>query len=214
MEIITANDFDNKSTIEIVYKLMRMNDGYITSKQLTQIGIHRMYLNIMQKKGIIKKVGNGIYMESIKIPDKYYILSMQLPNVVFSHMTALFFHNLSNKAPGNKFDITVPNDYFNYKIKNYNVFYVNREVFELGLTRVETPMGNLVKAYDVERCICDIIKSRKRIGLENVKNCIREYLSMRYKDLVKLLRYAQILGIKDDVIQMLNIMEDNWSNNN
>ena len=71
-------------------------------------------------------------------------------------MTALYFHGLPIKAPNDKYDITVPNNYFNYKIKEHNVFYVDKDTYELGLTEVETPMGNSVRAYDAERCNCDI----------------------------------------------------------
>lgn len=37
-------------------------------------------------------------------------------------MTALYFHGLSIKAPNDKYDIAISNNYFNYKIKEYNVF--------------------------------------------------------------------------------------------
>ena len=214
MEIITANEFEEKNNIETVEKLMKMEGGYITSKQLTELGIHRMYLKIMNNRGYIKKVGNGIYIEKNKTPDPYYILSLELPNVVFSHMTALYFHNLYPHKPKEKFDITVPNNYFNYKLKNYNVFYDGRDVHEIGLTNVETPMGNLVKTYDIERCICDIIKSRKRLGIEKVINCLHEYLNMRNKNLVKVYKYAELLNIKKDVIQMIDIASSEDNNEN
>ena len=40
---------------------MKMNNGYVTSKELDNFGIHRMYLNTMWKKGIVEKVANSIY---------------------------------------------------------------------------------------------------------------------------------------------------------
>ena len=112
----------------------------------------------MKEKSMIEKVGNGIYIDSSKIEDSYFVFSLELSNVVYSHMTALYFHGLSIKAPNDKYDITVPNNYFNYKIKEHNVFYVDKDIYELGLTEVKTPMGNNVRVYDEEWCICDIIK--------------------------------------------------------
>ena len=58
---------------------------------------------------MIEKVGNGIYIDSSKIEDNYFVFSLELPNIIYSHMTALYFHGLSIKAPDDKFDITVPN---------------------------------------------------------------------------------------------------------
>ena len=195
MEEMTIKKFKEESNIEIIESIMKMNNGYVTSKELSNFGIHRMYLNIMKEKGIIEKVGNGIYIDSNRIEDNYFVLNLELQNVVYSHMTALYFHGLSIKAPNNKYDITVPNNYFNY---------VDKKIYELGLTEVETPMGNKVKAYDIERCICDIIRSKNRMDLEHVKHSIREYVKMMNKNLVKLSNYADKMGIKDEV---MNYME-------
>ena len=77
---------------------MKINNGYITSKQLTELGIHRMYLNIMLDRGIIEKLDNGIYLDVNKFTDSYYVLNLNLPGFIYFHMTALYFHGLSIKA--------------------------------------------------------------------------------------------------------------------
>lgn len=200
MEGMTIKEFKNQSNIEIIESIMKMNNGYVTSKELSNLGIHRMYLNIMKEK-----VGNGIYIDSRKIEDSYFIFSLELSNVVYSHMTALYFHGLSIKAPNDKYDITAPNNYFNYKIKEHNVFYVDKDIYELGLTEVNTPMGNSVRVYDVERCICDIIRSKNRMDSEHVKHSIREYVKRKEKDLVKLTSYADKMGIKEEVMNYIEV---------
>lgn len=181
MERMTIEEFKNQSNIEIIQSIMKINNGYVTSKELSDLGIHRMYLNIMKNKGMIEKVGNGIYIDSSKIEDTYFVFSLELPNVVFSHMTALYFYGLSIKAPNGKYDITVPNNYFNYKIKNHNVFYVDKNIYELGLTEIETPMGNTIKVYDIERSICDIIRSKTRMDLKLVTSCVKKYIKSKLK---------------------------------
>ena len=205
MEGMTIKEFKEENNIEVIESIMKINNGYVTSKELSNLGIHRMYLNIMKKKGMIEKVGNGIYIDSRKIEDSYYILNLELFNVVYSHMTALYFHGLSIKAPNDKYDITVPNNYFNYKIKEHNVFYVDNDIYELGLTSVATPMGNSVRVYDVERCICDIIRSKNRMDTEHVKHSIREYVKRKDKDLVKLSNYAKEMGIKEEVMNYIEV---------
>ena len=200
MERKIIKEFKNQSNIEIIESIMKMNNGYVTSKELSNLGIHRMYLNTMKEKGMIEKVGNGIYIDSSKIEDSYFVFGLELPNIIYSHMTALYFHGLSIKAPNDKYDITVPNNYFNYKIKNHNVFYVDKDIYELGLIQIDTQMGNKVKAYDMERCICDIIRSKNRMDSEFVKYSIREYVKRKDKDLVKLSKYAEKLGIKKEVM--------------
>lgn len=205
MERLTIKEFKNQSNIEMIESIMQRNNGYITSKELSNFGIHRMYLNIMKKKGMIEKVGNGIYIDSRKIEDSYFVFHLELPNIIYSHMTALYFHGLSIKAPNDKYDITVPNNYFNYKIKNHNVFYVDRDIYRLGLIQVKTPMGNEVRTYDLERCMCDIIRSKNRMDLEHVKYAIREYLKRKDKNLNKLSEYAERLGIKEEVMNYMEV---------
>lgn len=205
MERMTIKEFKDQSNIEIIESIMKMNNGYVTSKELSNLGIHRMYLNIMKEKGMIEKVGNGIYIDSSKIEDSYFVLGLELSNIIYSHMTALYFHGLSIKAPNDKYDITVPNNYFNYKIKNHNVFYVDREIYELGLIQIDTPMGNKVKAYDMERCICDIIRSKNRMDSEFVKHSVREYIKRKDKDLIKLSKYADKIGIKKEVMDFMEV---------
>ena len=120
-------------------------------------------------------------------------------------MTALYFHGLSIKAPNNKGDITVPNNYYNYKLKNHNVFYVDKEIYNMGLTEVETPYGNKVRVYDIERCICDIIRSKNRMYLEHIKYSIRSYIKRKDKNINKLLEYAEKIGIKEEVMNYIEI---------
>lgn len=205
MKRMTIKEFKDQSNIEIIESIMKINNGYVTSKQLSNLGIHRMYLNIMKEKGMVEKVGSGIYIDSSKIEDNYFVFGLELPNIVYSHMTALYFHGLSIKAPNDKYDITVPNNYFNYKIRNHNVFYVDRDSYKIGLTEVETPMGNKVKVYDIERCICDIIRSKNRMDLEHVKFSIKEYIKRKDKDLIKLSKYADSMGIKNEVMSFLEM---------
>lgn len=205
METTTINEFKSESNIEIIESIMKINNGYVTSKELSNFGIHRMYLNIMKEKGMIERVGSGIYIDSKKIEDSYYVFNLSMPNTIYSHMTALYFHGLSIKAPDDKYDITVRKNYNSKHLKNHEVFYVPDDIYELGLTEVETPMGNKVRVYDIERCICDIIKSKKRMDSEHVKYSIREYIKRKDKDLIKLSKYADKMGIKKEVMNFMEI---------
>ena len=205
MERMKIKEFKDQSNIEIIESIMKMNNGYVTSKELSNLGIHRMYLNIMKEKGMIEKVGNGIYIDSNKIEDSYYVFNLSMPNIIFSHMTALYFHGLSIKAPNDKYDITVRKTYNSKHLKKHNVFYVPDDIYELGLSEAKTPMGNRVRVYDIERCICDIIRSKNRMDSEFVKHSVREYLKREDKDLIKFSKYADKMGIKKEVMDFMEV---------
>lgn len=55
-------------------------------------------------------------------------------------------------------------------------------------------MGNKVKVYDKERCICDIIRYS-----------IREYIKRKDKDLIKISKYADKMGIKKEVMDFMEL---------
>lgn len=205
MERATIKEFTEESNIEVIKSIMKMNNGYVTSKELDNFGVHRMYLNSMWKKGIVEKLATGIYIDSSKIEDNYYVFSLSMPNTIYSHMTALYFHGLSIKAPNDRYDITVKKNYNSKHLKNHEVFYVSEDIYELGITEVKTPMGNKVRVYDIERCICDIIRSKNRMDSEHVKYSIRAYLKRKDKDLVKLSNYANQMGIKKEVMNYIEV---------
>lgn len=206
MRKLTIKEFVDKSNIEIIEELMKKNNGYITSNELDMFDIHRMYLSIMKEKGIIKKISSGIYIDSNKIEDNYYVFSLSMPNVIFSHMTALYFHGLSMTAPTDVYDVTVKRNYNSIHLRKHNVFYVDNAVYELGLMEIKTSMGNRVKAYDIERCICDIIRSKNRIDSKYIKHSVREYIKRKDKDFVKLYLYAKTLGIKEVVMDYIGML--------
>ena len=160
----------------------------------------------MTKKKMIERVAKGIYIDATKIEDVYYVLSISTPKIIYSHMTALYFHNLSIKAPDNCFDITVTKKYNNPKLKKHNVFYVDDKYYDIGIIEIKTPQGNKVKVYDMERCICDIIRSKKRMDLEHVKYAVKEYLKRKDNNLIKLSKYADIFGIKEEVMNFVSMV--------
>lgn len=206
MEKISIEDFKNQSNIEIVKELMKINNGYITSKLVSELGIHRMYLNIMVKRNILKKINSGVYIDINKTPDYYYALYLNLPGIVYSHLTALYFHGLSNIEPNDIYDITTKKNYNNIKLKKHNIFYVPDDIYKLGLIDVKTPLGNIVKAYDIERCICDIVKSKKRIDIKQYKYSIKEYFKRKEVDINKLNKYAKKLSVEKKINDLVELL--------
>ena len=46
------------------------------------------------------------------------------------------------------------------------VYYIKTELFTLEKTVLKTPAGNIVPVYDLERTICDCVRSRSKMGTE------------------------------------------------
>lgn len=65
--------------------------------------------------------------------------------------------------------------------------------------------GNMVKVYDRERCICDLISDRNKIEVQNFQTAIKEYMSGKDKKLSRLVEYAEKLGMRDEVMKYVEI---------
>ena len=75
------------------------------------------------------------------------------------------------------------------------IYYIKPELFELGRTTLKTPYGNTVLAYDLERTICDCVRSRNKMGSETFLAALKAYAARKDKNLNLLYDYATKLRI-------------------
>lgn len=76
----------------------------------------------------------------------------------------------------------------------------------MGKTILKTPAGNDVPAYDLERTICDVIRSRNKIGTETFLAALKMYAASPKKDLNKLNVYAKKLRVANVLRQYLEVL--------
>ena len=186
------------NNINRINDVMKKNNGYITSSELDKMGIHRMYLQMLLKKKLIRRVEKGVYLDKNVVNDKLHTLYLWNDHFIYSHFTALYIHDYINVIPG-KYDITVISDYHNPNLSKNNIFYVNKDVYTLGRVRTKTKQGNYVYCYDLERCIVDIIRSNKRFDKRNIKVILVRYLSSKECNLEKVYKYAKKLKVLSTV---------------
>jgi len=192
---------------EKILKLAQDNNGHITTKVVEENDIKRQFLSYLLKKGKLERLERGIYILPSEIEDIYFILQNKNKNLIFSHVTALRFHNLSDRIP-HILDITVTKEYRGslQKRENINLFRIKKEDINLGMIYVNSPYGNKIKTYDMERCICDIIKDKKYIELELFNKAIRGYHFRSDKNVFKLIDYAKRMGIEKEVLSTFEVL--------
>ena len=148
----------------------------------------------------IERISRGIYILPDIFEDSYYTLGQKYKN-------ALYFYGLTEEFP-HEYTVTVARGYHVAELnKKCNVFYVPNDFYELGLIETKTPSGNIVKAYDIERCICDIINAKGRMDFEQVKKVIKKYLERPDRDIAKLQEYAKKMNINNKVTRMVGYYE-------
>lgn len=190
---------------DVIKQIMSTNNGTLSTRMIEPLNISRQYISIMEKNNEIEKISRGIYLSPTTFEDSYFLFQQKYKKAIFSHMNALYFYGMTEEFPYN-YTVTVPQRYHvNMVNEKCNVFYVSDDIYELGLTEILTPNGNKVKAYDKERCICDIIRSKGRMDSEQVKKTIKQYVKSKDKNITKLSNYAKEMGISEKVIEMVGV---------
>jgi len=186
-----------------IKQIMNANNGMLSTRMIEPLNISRQYLSIMEKNNEIEKISRGIYLSPNAFEDSYFSFQQKYKKAIFSHMNALYFYGMTEEFPYN-YTVTVPQNYHVDTVnEKCNVFYVSDDIYEMGIIEVKTPNGNKVRAYDKERCICDIIKSKGRMDSEQVRKTIKQYIQSRDKDIKKLSEYSKKMKINEKVMEMV-----------
>ena len=175
-------------------------NGYLFTRDTFENDISNSVLCDSVKHNGIERVAHGIYIVDDTIPDFYYILSIKNQRIVFSLESALYLNNLMEREP-EIMTVTIPRGYNASHIRNNGIRVItrNKDIFELGITYVKTNLGNVVRTYDIERTICDVIKNKEKMDIQVFTYALKEYVKRNDKDLVKLITYSKILKIEDEV---------------
>lgn len=179
----------------------------ITTKAAEEAGISRAVLSKLCKAGRLQRIARGQYILSDAMPDEMRSISLRTEHLVFSHETALFLHGISDRTPF-VHSITTPSDRIPSSVlrEECKVYYIKPELFELGRTKMTTTFGNQVPCYDLERTICDIIRSRNKMGTETFLAALKQYAACPRKDLNKLNSYAKKMGLTNVVRRYLEVL--------
>ena len=136
-----------------------------------------------------------------------YLLHLRFEQAVFSHETALFFHDLTDREPM-QYAVTLKNGYNPTKLKaeGIQVFTVKPELHEVGLTTGQTPFGHTVPVYDMERTICDLLRSRSSVEMQTFQGALKAYVRRKDKNLRTLMRYAGMFRVEKILRQYLEVL--------
>ncbi len=192
---------------EKILEIIKKNKGYITTNELTNNKIAKIYLTNMVKKGIIRRIKRGYYGLISYIEDDFYKIYSKSKSVRFSLNTALYLNNLTDRTPL-FYNITLPHGYSGALQKEDNVIitYVKKELLDLGVEEVLSPFGMKIKTYNSERTICDIIKYINKMDAEIFAKALNIYVNSNTKNLNRLIEYSKIMNIEKKVKRIMGVL--------
>ncbi|MCD8195020.1 MAG: type IV toxin-antitoxin system AbiEi family antitoxin domain-containing protein [Coprobacillus sp.] len=158
---------------------------------------------------LIYQYDRGLYVTkgSKEDGDDVYLFQKTHEKAIVSGVSALFLHGFSEQMPY-KYEFTFPQGYNVHAVKDkpFVYKYASEPYYDFGVTEVDTIYGNTVKAYDLERCLCDIVRG-KGIDLQITTQAYKSYCQYPERDFPKLMNYAKKLHVEQTVRRYLEVLQ-------
>lgn len=186
------------------------NDQMIFSVQeLKEKGFSYYKINQMVEQGILIKL-NKRYYENANFDgeesDFYYAYAF-VPDGVVCLLSAAVYYNLSTYRP-DVIDVAIPRKAKVSTLPDWpelNVCYFTDDRFDVGIETIEEGK-NKFRIYDIEKTVVDIVFYRERIGIEETKEVLTNYLHRSDRNLNRLIRYAEMLKCGDVMKKYLEVL--------
>ena len=103
----------------------------MTTKDVTDNNISRIYLTKLIKEDKIERVSRGVYIKKNVLVDEFIVLQGKSKYAIYSNTTALYLHGFSNRIPI-RYDITIKSGYKGslQREDNVNLFYTKKELLD------------------------------------------------------------------------------------
>ena len=192
---------------EQIKNLIIANDGMIQTSQVVELGISKTVFYQYIKENGMEQISHGVYATKDTWIDVMYLLHLRCEQAVFSHATALFLHDLTDREPM-EYEITVKTGYNPSKLKEngIKVYTVKKELHGEGIIMMQTSFARLVPVYNMERTICDIIRNRNNTEIQTFQTSLKQYVKRKDKDLRLLMQYAEKFRVEKILSQYLEVL--------
>jgi len=186
---------------------MARRKGIATTAQIEAAGVGRVQLKRLVARGRIKRERHGVYVSPEFVEDDMTRLQSKYPRGIFSLGTALWLHKITDRTPL-KFTLTFPRGYHAASLQNEDVnrVFANKNVWDVGIVNVKNVYGETVRAYDMERTICDVIRKRNSLGIELVTDAMKQYAARRDKNLHRLMQYAELFRVTKPIRAYMEVL--------
>ena len=182
-----------EKTLKIVSKT-----GVIRPRDLDEYGIPRKYLHILYKKGLLDRIGRGLYVSPEFEPTENRSLvevCKRIPQAVICLISALEFHGLTAQLPSKVWiaidrKARLPNE----AELPIRVFRFSGKALTEGVEEHEIE-GVTVKVYNPAKTVADCFKYRNKIGIDIAIEALKDCLQQRKCKPADIEHYARICKI-------------------
>ena len=195
------------SPMERIREIIKRQNGSLYTSDLSKLGIPRTYLSILLDSGEIQKISRAVYASPNSIVDEMAIIQTRFKAAIFSHETALYFLGLTDRTPLN-YSVTVPSSYnaTSLKVCGAKVYFIKRELYLLGIININSSHGNILRTYNLERTICDVIRNRKQMDIQFINEALKKYVNHKDRNIDQLYYYAEKFRVQKLIRNTIEVL--------
>jgi hypothetical protein len=139
--------------------------------------------------------------------DELAVIHRRCPQGIFSHDEAFYHYGLTDREPLIH-TLTLYSGYNAHRLvaDGIKVYTVKKELLNVGKTIVTDNYGSDIPMYDLERTICDLIRSRNSVEIQEFNSVLKSYISRKDKNLNKLMEYAKLFRVDKVVRRYMEVL--------
>ncbi len=176
--------------------LISQDNDILTTDMARKSGVSKYKFYQFIKENEYEQIGHGIYASKYALVDDLKVIHERCPKGVFSHDEAFFYHGLTDREPLTH-TLTMYSGYNAHRLTadGIKVYTVKKELLDVGKITVTDQFGNDIPMYDLERTICDLMRSRNSIEAQDFNSALKAYVARKDKNLNKLMEYAKLFRV-------------------
>ncbi len=165
-------------------------------QELKSLGLSYYRIGKLVDEGKLRKLNNSSYENLLYNGDEsdFYYVKAYAPKGVICLLSAARYYELTTYWP-DSIDVAIERDSKISTMPDWpqlNVLYFSKTRYETGVVTIESG-NNSFRIYDVEKTVIDILFYRNKLGIEETKEILTNYLKKSDRDLKRLHRYARLL---------------------
>jgi len=207
---VNGGECMNEKIVVAAMRVFEEQHGFARTKDFIEAGVSPYYIKKLESAGEIERVNQGIYRQSGQFnepPHEMVEVSKLVPKGVICLLSALSFYELTTYNPW-EYQIAIHRGGKKPKLPDYppiKVIYLADAQYKIGIDEVYID-GSAVKIYDREKTICDMVRYREKIGIDLMKEGLRNYLQSPHKNITRLVSYADKLRIRTVLQKYLEVL--------
>ena len=186
------------TTAERVLRLIR-RAGVLRARDLAEHRIPRQYLSLLQRQGLIRRIGRGLYVpadaQNITADHTVAEACKRVPSGVVCLLSALRLHKFTTQAPFEVWMALDPKAWLP-KVDHPSIRFVRFSGAALtkGIER-RIIEGVEVRLYNAAKTVADCFKYRNKIGLDVALEALRECRRHKKATMDELWQFAKVCRV-------------------